>query len=186
MSIEKHTSDDILQHIHRLSENGVPPTQEEFNLDSQSPCVNIVRKYHGSWDNAIEEAGYTPRGRGNDRIPSEEIIDAIRSLAVDGSPPSMREFDEAESTPSSNTAKKHFGSWNKAVKEAGFSPRAEYNTHGWDITGEDIIESVQALSSNGEPPSYEEFDENKNNPPGYQAIKIFGSWEQAVQSAGFD
>jgi len=121
----EYTRAEILDHIRRLADGDEPPTHEEFRRDPAAPAGATARDRFGSWNAAVEAAGFEPRcyAVGERRWSDAEIIEHIRRLADGDDPPTCAEFEADPDAPSNRTAANHFGSWNGAVEAAGFMPR---------------------------------------------------------------
>lgn len=100
------------------------------------PHVQTVVERFGSWNEGLAAAGlrvqHVKRKRGVHRkqpqtqkvvVTREVILDTIREwVDLHGTVPSIREVDEQKLLCRS-TIYKRFGSWNEAIREAGFQPR---------------------------------------------------------------
>jgi FAD/FMN-containing dehydrogenase len=123
----QYSDGEIIDHIRRLANGDTPPTCVEFDADPAAPAHRTVRKWFGSWNAAVEAAGFEARtqyGRAAQGWSDDEILDHIRRLADGDTPPTGVEFDADDDAPARRTATNHFGSWNAAVEAAGFEPRA--------------------------------------------------------------
>ncbi len=179
-----YRDEELLSHIRRLADGDQPPTTEKFAQDADAPSAALVSRRFGSWNKGVETAGLEPRPRGGGkRYSDEEILDHIRRLSDDG-PPTHREFKTDERAPSAWTAKDRFGSWNKAVEAAGFEP--DPRGSGKRYSDEEILDHIRRLSEGNQPPAVEEFRSNAEAPNPETVIRRFGSWSEAVQTAGCD
>ncbi len=101
----------------------------------------------------------------------EKIVSRIQELSEDGFAPSISRDSKLY-----NVARREFGSWAQACREAGVRPRSADRTQ-WDR--ETVITKLKEHAEDGYAPSQE-------NLPGlsYAANKIFGSWKTACEEAG--
>lgn len=115
-----------------------------------------------------------------ERIPNEELINEIHRLA-DGpnDPPSGREM-ATEGSHGTTTYAKRFGSWNNALRAAGYTPNRER-----DITKEDLLEEIHRLADgNGDPPTASDMEKNgKFGTTTYSSY--FGTWNEALRAGGY-
>lgn len=126
--------------LHELStlsdELGYPPTREDmiqFGRYSATPYYRVF----GSWNGALRACGL---GVHHHRDASkEDLLAEIRRLSAKSKPPGRIQMSRnGEYSPQAYYTE--FGSWTKAVREAGFEPRAyapgnrrEYDYgEGWD------------------------------------------------------
>jgi len=117
-------AEEVVEHIQRLANDGEPPTVQEFNSDREAPSHATAAERFGSWAEAVEAAGYQPLPGGRPVTADEEIIEHIQRLADGGEPPTAPEFDSDPQAPCRSTVRNHFGRWSKALKAAGYEPRA--------------------------------------------------------------
>ena len=105
--------------------NGKLPIKTDFVYTKTN--YNQVRKYFGTWNNAIIAAGFEPKYVHKSNWSKEEILSSIQSFYKENSRvPQLREFKNSNlKYPASATVQRHFGSWNKAIEAAGFE--ANYN-----------------------------------------------------------
>jgi hypothetical protein len=180
---QKQWSDaEIITHIQRLADGDDPPTQQEFNADTDAPSVPTVRRYFGSWNDAIEAAGYQPREghRGRKQWSDAEIITHIQRLADGDNPPTRSEFTVDTDAPSAKTVERYFNSWNQAIQAAGLEPY----TPSQQYSETELITHIQRLATDGNPPTQSEFDADDDAPSVATVQNYFGTWSDGVEAAG--
>ena len=108
------------------------------------------------------------------------ILDDIRHVASElGKPPTAKEMaDHGEY--SQRVCQNKFGSWNEALREAGFTPNRKYR-----LTAQDLLNEIERLAEEfGRPPSSGEMNRiGKFHKCTY--LERFGGWEEALAEAGF-
>lgn len=117
-------TDDLLAELDRLgAAHDQPPTVELMNSEGKY-WASTYKNQFGSWSAALEAAGFDPAdGRTRVEIPDADLIAELQRVADEcGVPPSFQAMSEV-GTYSPRTYVDRFGSWNKAVKAAGFEPR---------------------------------------------------------------
>jgi hypothetical protein len=108
------------------------------------PSVGMVRRQFGTFNAAIRAAGYEPRGgpaRQKNHLagPNQVLAAILEWTRRYGAPPTQTDWDSARARrtgqtwriaryeqgdwPSLNTVRRHFGSLNRAILEAGLRPR---------------------------------------------------------------
>lgn len=178
--MKDYDESDLLDRLRRMAIDGEPPTCVEMNK-AEGPSSGLYRSRFGSWNEAIKKAGLEPRRKYD--YGKEEMLDYIRELADRDEPPTQAEAEKGDG-PSSVTIRQNFGSWNEAVREAGFEPRP--STSAEEYTDEEILECIRDLAEDGEPPTMLEFKEDTSAPSDTPVKTRFGSWNEAVSQAGFD
>jgi hypothetical protein len=117
------------------------------------------------------------------RYSDEEILQQLRACANRlGKSPTMKEFgDDPETTVHPQTVIEHFGSWNKAKRQAGLVPRRF-------ATREELLGQLQELGRRlGRVPTAKDLDANRTWMPSKSLYwHTFGSLTTALKEAGFD
>jgi hypothetical protein len=117
------------------------------------------------------------------RYSDEEILEELRASAERlGRSPTMKEFaDDPETRVHPQTVIEHFGSWNKAKRQAGLVPRR-------NATRAELIGQLQELGRRlGRVPAAKDVDANRGWMPSKSLYwHTFGSLTNALREAGFD
>jgi Homing endonuclease associated repeat len=117
------------------------------------------------------------------RYSDEEILGELRACSGRlGRSPTMKEFaDDPETRVHPQTVIEHFGSWNKAKRQAGLVPRR--NATRGELTGQ-----LQELGRRlGRVPTAKDVDANRGWMPSKSLYwHTFGSLTNALREAGFD
>jgi len=122
-SEQRIPASELLEEIDRLADQvGGRPTAEQMNEHGQYSVRPYVNRF-GSWNNAIERAGFSPfTGTSEDLFSREELITELRRLGnVVDRPPTVRQMTEL-GRYSLSPYKRRFGSWVEALRAAGFEP----------------------------------------------------------------
>jgi HNH endonuclease len=113
----------------------------------------------------------------------EEMLEQLRACARRlGRSPTMREFAaDTESTIHPQTVIARFGSWNRAKRQAGLTPRRF-------ATREELLEQLRHLGEDlGHVPTARDLDEHRGRMPSKSLYwHTFGSLATALREAGFD
>jgi hypothetical protein len=117
------------------------------------------------------------------RYSDEQILAELRASAERlGRSPTMREFAaDPETTVHPQTVIEHFGSWNKAKRDAGLVPRRF-------ATRQELVQLLRDLGAElGRPPTAKDIDAHKGAMPSKSLYwHTFGSLTTALREAGFD
>src|SRR5881275_670789 len=117
------------------------------------------------------------------RYTDEQILGELRSSAERlGRSPTMREFAaDKQTTVHPQTVIEHFGSWNRAKRQAGLVPRRF-------ATREELLALLQELGEElGRVPTARDIDERRGRLPSKSLYwHTFGSLTNALREAGFD
>lgn len=140
-----------------------------------------ARRIFGSWRNAIQAAGIAPQQvLTSERWSPARILVTIRNLAKRDRPLTAEQMERRYPNLVSS-ARRHFGSWTKAVVAAGVEPTKLQRVVPW--SPERVIEAIltRALRNQSlvarlvEPRSMVEAGQ-----------RFFGRWSAAVAAAGLD
>jgi len=114
----------------------------------------------------------------------EKCIQALKEAkSVNQDYLSKNDYEKLDILPCAGTISKVFGSWSKAKKAAGLPTRPARG----DYTEEDCIESIkEAHKELGHSPSIREYDDMGYSPSRKVIKKLFGDWNTAIKSAGFN
>jgi hypothetical protein len=117
------------------------------------------------------------------RYSDEQILSELRASAERlGRSPTMREFAaDVETTVHPQTVIEHFGSWNKAKREAGLVPRRF-------ATRAELLRLLRDLGDDlGRTPTAKDIDARKGRMPSKSLYwHTFGSLTDALREAGYD
>lgn len=193
----EYDQDVVSQELQMLSSGGDPPSSTEFHRHPDTASRTIVIRRFGTWDEALEAAGYEAAEWGvaddedakeivakRKKEKREQITSNIKRLADGDSPPTREEFDQDEEAPAATTTTTYFDSWNDAVESAGFEPNSPGRKQVY--TDEDLINHIQRLSRNGIAPSHRTVNEDPDAPTVLVYTNRFGSWQEAVDRAGLE
>lgn len=163
-------------------ENNRIPQANDFrsNSDKRFPSCATIQKKFGSWSKGIAAAGLIPFNR---NIWSKEIIiNKIQEFyRINNRLPKQSEFQQNIDYPNFSTVQNYFGTWNKAIEASGFN----LNTYCiWNI--KTIIECIRKFQNeNQRIPNARDFKNNPNYPGKTTVASYFGTWNAAIEAAGF-
>jgi hypothetical protein len=124
----KWNKDIIINHIQDFYNiNKRSPVDKDFYKHSIYPNPTTVKKYFGTWNNALEAASVpiTKHNRRNNFWTNDLIIKAIKDYHIQYNRiPECRDF-KAPLYPNRMSVFRLFGSWNAAIKAAGFQPNSQ-------------------------------------------------------------
>lgn len=160
--------------------NELGGTPSQRNMTRQGAHgVKTYQKKFGSWNDALEEANLEINKKQS--IPESELLDELIRLSTElGRTPTSRDVAEKGEYAPSNYSNK-FGSWNRAVREAGLEP-----TRRRDIPKDELLTELKRLADElGHAPTVEEMKQRgKFGVSTYS--KEFGSWNDALQEADLE
>lgn len=119
-----YTSEDVVNHIKRLSVGNLPPKYEYFTSDPDTPSKNVIQSHFGDWGSALEEAGFEAPSRGKNRIRDVRlaIVREVVDLAKNGVPPTKSKYRSMETEFEVKCVTTVFDSWGDMLQAAGFEP----------------------------------------------------------------
>lgn len=174
---------DLIKELHQLAEKveRVPTLTDLREHGSHSATTYYDR--FGSWQESLQAAGFEPRDP-ESKIPKEELLSELTRLSAKlNESPSAQQMN-THGKYWASTYKRRFGSWNAAIEEAGLEPQSRLPEQ--PISEEELLKELKRVAEErDEPPSYQDMEtEGKFAPRTY--IRHFGSWNAAVEAAGFE
>jgi hypothetical protein len=173
----------ILETIQKLYREGVDLSFRSMMLSKYAPMVYAaIRAQHfGSWREALAAAGLPAEDIYRYRSWDDQVIlDEIKMLHGKGVDLSSKKMDESSNTLIA-TARRRFGTWEKAIEEAGLDYASIRRRQRW--TREVILEKVKQLVS--ENPEIRGVDVKQKDPALFAAIckpRFFGNWSKAMEA----
>ncbi|MEF8782665.1 MAG: hypothetical protein V5A39_05190 [Haloarculaceae archaeon] len=173
------TRADLINDLHSIQDSvGQPSSWAAAIREHGTEALSRFYAEFGDLESALEAAGIEPETPSP--ISEEEIIEEISRLATDDTPPTSDQMDE-EGAYSARTCADRFGTWNEAVRAAGYEPLTVSDGR----TEEELLEEIQRLAEEvGGPPTTRDMIEHGE----YTAsvyFRRFESWNDAVKQAGF-
>lgn len=118
---ERRSREELLSELKRVAEECDSKPSKNDMADYGEPSPETYRAKFGSWNAALEAAGFTRRANGN-RISDEDLCVALQDLTdeLDRRP---KTSDMNQRGPySAGTYINRFGSWEKALDTADIDP----------------------------------------------------------------
>ncbi|RKS75783.1 hypothetical protein BDK61_4299 [Haloarcula quadrata] len=177
----QYSDDELLDEIRKLaSELGHPPSLAEFREQGRHSASTYYSRF-GSWNEAIEQAGYDPN-ESDSKVSEADLLEELQRLADDlNKKPTALDMNK-HGRYWRSTYKNEFGSWNNALEAAGF----ESENVGATITADELIEEINRLATEiGGTPRFKHMEDLGNYDPTTYS-QHFGSWNEALDEAGFE
>lgn len=182
------TRDRIVEAIQAWHRNtGTTPKVSDWRQATPfAPAHATVTKRFGSWNQAIEAAGFVGRTR-RESWSRDTIADAARRWRDrNGRPPWADDWQfTGLDHPCYTTVYLYFGTWRQMLTHARMYPA---NRKRW--TKQEIATAMlEWLLSTGSWPTYEDWSQGANGverPSASTVVKMFGRWTAAKKFAGWD
>jgi len=144
----------------------------------------VVRDVEGGWTAFIESLGLPYPGQKHRRWTDESVLAEIRSLGRRGDPLNKAAVVKAQGQGLLKQARQRFGSWDEALRVAGFDPAKIRKWKNWSPAL--VLDAIRARHRAGrtlDRPRVRERDRRLLR----AAEKHFaGGWPEALRAAGFD
>jgi hypothetical protein len=168
----------LLAGIRELNDDlGRPPTAGEMDAMGAF-SVSTYQNYFSTWTDAVQAAGLEPHR--NRDLKQSDLIDDLHNVAarVDRTPTSKDVITHSQHSIRSYT--EQFGSWNQALRAAGFEPTTFRN-----LTPDELLHELKRLHDElGHVPSCSDMDDCGLYSSGTYWAR-FDSWNQGIRLAGF-
>jgi hypothetical protein len=143
-----------------------------------------ARKYLGSWEAAIEAAGLDYGAvRRKSFWNRRRVVERIKELHRAGQPLHVS-LAEREYRGLVGAATTYFGSWNKAIKAAGFDYSKIKRQKDW--SKREIVREIRRMKREGVDLSTTIAIRKKYRILHAAAVRYFGSWAEAMRTAGLE
>lgn len=156
---------------------GRNPTHRAFARNSKYPMPSTYKRLFGSWESALEEAGFATRKPLTKKQSIGIMQDMARRL---GGVPRKRDCVGA-TRMSAHRICQPFGSWNSALDAARLKIR-RHSTISKKLVVDKMKEFVR---ENGFVPEQRDWLNKPGYPSFASACGMFGSWQAAVRAAGY-
>jgi len=183
----KWSKEKIILQIQKLHQSDRPINSNYIQLHSirTSRLYHSAVKYFGGWEEAVQAAGLDydlVRVRTLRSWSKTAIVKAISERSKNGL--SLNGFAVSkEDRGLYQAAKRHIGSWRKALRFSGIDPRAIPNSRRiW--TKERVREEILALHSNGISLNHASLRQIGLTDLMAAGCKLFGSWRKAIRFSG--
>lgn len=177
------SDEDLLADLQQLADEfGRAPTLKEYREQGSHSATTYYDRF-GSWQKALQAAGFKPRNR-ELKIPQDDLLAELTRLADElGESPSAIQMN-IHGEYWESTYRRRFGSWNAALDAAGLEPNVLL--HDQPIAEDKLLAELRRVAADcGSPPSFQ----NREDEGMYSArtyTRHFGSWNDAVEAAGFE
>jgi hypothetical protein len=171
----------LIEELQRLADectaqDGAPAPPSAADMNEQGKYwASTYRRHFGSWNAAVEAAGFDPP---HTSVTEADLLSELQRLADDlGTPPTYAEMED-RGAHGADTYVRRFGSWNRALEVAGFTPRSRS-----EVSDEELLAELERLADDlGERPSARQMDTHGAYASAtYQ--RHFGSWSAALEYA---
>lgn len=174
---------DLLADLHRVADIiGHPPKTEEQKAHGEYPTKAYYSRFDTWWE-VLDAAGFDPSSAPRP-VPADALRTELKRVADKiGYPPRKADI-EKHARYSYNTVRRHYGSLEDALVEAGLDPEDRPSSR--EIPREELLEEIRRLASElDHPPTLKEYREHGDH-SATTYFNRFGSWRAAVEEAGFE
>ena len=111
---------DLLNELNQIAERkGREPRSSDLKSGDGYSYPTYIKRF-GSWAAAVRAAGYEPYKEVG--LSDEDYLNEIRRLSPDGETPPLAKEMREEGKHTRSSYQRRFGSWNAAIRAAGFEP----------------------------------------------------------------
>jgi hypothetical protein len=179
------TKEAIVAEVQRRAKAGLSIRGGDVYFEDEG-LYQAAKRYYGkgSWAKVRVLAGFTPIDPKPFKVwDREPVIEEIKRLHENEVPLHVAYLQKSEYRYILSAGAKYFGSWEKAVRAAGFNYEEIRQVHYW--TNEEILEGIQSLERQGVRLSSKAIQTTYTSLFSI-AVTRFGCWSQAVEAAGID
>lgn len=176
------TRERIIRHLLEREAQGLPLSVGGEGVEGVDRLMYAAaRRIFGSWRHTLQAAGIAPaRVLTWERWSPARILVMIRHLARRARPLTTDQMERRYGNLVS-TARRHFGSWSKAVVAAGVEPTKLQRVVPWNQ--ERILEAILTRALRNQTLARQHVEPRSLVDA---SQRLFGSWDAAVTAAGLD
>ena len=191
--LEIYDEDSLLTEIRRVAALIENPIISQAQFDRLSKASSsVIRKRFGTWENALNRAGLADRYSGTavsrrmlakarQIFTDEDLLTELRSVAVKcrDQPLTIERFNQISTKLNAETIRRRFGSWWKALDQAGL----KISNLGKRYSEADYLENLLTVWTHyGRQPSYGEMDRPPSRIPSGAYEARWGTWRKALRA----
>ena len=125
--IKKYSKELIIKQLKGHYSKNPQMTRNSFDRDKNTCSKSTVRLVFGLWENALKEAGISPVKKvSNSYISKKIVLKQLIKHSKKNPKITRKSFDADEEVCSADTVVARFGSWQKALEEAGIREKKTY------------------------------------------------------------
>ncbi len=172
--------DDVVKEIRKLQKQGSQLNSGHI-ARVQPALAYAARRYVGSWEKAIQAAGFDySEIRRKSFWSKKKIVSQIRELKAEGRPLHVSAA-EKEYCGLVGAATMYFGSWRKAIQAAGLDYSRIKQQKEWSKKA--IVREIRRLHRQGMPLGTTIPVREKYRILHAAAVRYYGSWAEAMRAA---
>lgn len=166
-------------------ENNYQITKRSYNESGRSPKPDTLRKYFGSWNQALEKAGIpATKAKKKSGLSKEEMLQALKGVYEENKGIITKSsYADARKSPTVGTIERAFGSWSDALIQAGIDP---FKSQEARYTNEELLNILRGYYEVNGHLSMEDYKESGQKPTSATIVRRFGSWGNAMREAGLE
>ncbi|GAB3411119.1 hypothetical protein GCM10027435_02400 [Haloparvum alkalitolerans] len=180
----RYSDAELLDDVREVGDDlGRAPTLQEYRDHGSHSATTLYDRF-GSWRATLAEAGFEPREPTTSVSKEELLADLTRVAEELGHAPTASEMnDEGEYWVS--TYRRAFGTWTASLEAAGLESAAS-GSRGRPATDDELLAELERVADeHGAPPSFQAMEDyGQYGTRTY--VRRFGSWNEAVEAAGFE
>lgn len=174
---KKLTNEEIIKQIQEYYSKNYNIIKKSFSKDKDTCSADTVVVRFGSWENALKKAGL-PNKR--ERI-RKEILRQLKEHYAKNKNITAKTFTEDEEVWSASMVSDYFGTWTKALIEAGIKEEAEYV----EYDKKKLLLILKEKAKNGELKRTKDLDEIKGIPSRWYIERTW-TWKELTKKIGLE
>lgn len=172
------SDDELLSDLKKVASNLKLNTlgKKEYLKYGRFHYSTITRRF-GSWNKALKLAGLEIENFS--KLSVDELLKDLKRVAIELNKKSLTRDEYTKiGKYSTDSFRRHFGSWFKALEKAGLE-----KTHNLNISNEELFENLEEIWTRlGRQPSFSEISKPLSKYSGSAYSRRFGSWRKALEA----
>lgn len=163
------------------------PQYKELEKLNNFPAPTIIYKYFEKYDEFVTYCGFNTNKTSSGRIKDEFLLNEIkRFISEFNKIPIQSDFENLDGYPSRKTFSNHFGSFNEAIRLAGYEPvdlsmKEKSEKHNKEYLLKIIRDYYKKYNKT---PTMKELTKEIGYEPKHYYVEIFGKYNNAILELG--
>nr|WP_303647397.1 hypothetical protein [Haloarchaeobius sp. FL176] len=160
------------------------PKSTDVKDDPDMAAPTTYDAVFGSWNDALQAAGYSPTPRGSEsEYSDQDLVEILQSLAAEvDQQPRQADLKAHEDWPSPGVFRNRFGTWHATLEAAGVDTES---TRDPKYSESELLESLRMLADRVDgTPAVDDLSEYDDLPAPVTYYRRFDSFTEALELSG--
>lgn len=167
-----------------VNEQGEIPSFKQLDKINDFPCSRAIYNFFETYDEFVIFCGFNHNKSSNGKLKDQFLLDEIKRFIKEFNRiPIQKDFENLKGYPSRKTFINHFGSFNKAIRQAGYEPKGlSIEENKYKYTKEYLFRIINDyIKKYNEVPTMEKLNKEVEFEVKIYYKKVFDGWNNALK-----